>query len=420
MDGSATVKHTVTYRDVFANGNWIRLWVGQTISQLGDFVAAIAFPLLVYEVSRSPIGLGLGFGVEMLPLVVVGPLAGVFADRWNRRTLLFIADLVRTGCALGMFLSTSLWQLYVLALLAAIMQSLFLATYSATIPQITQKQFTKSISLSYMGYNTMQVLGPMVAVGIIGLAHGPRLAFLFDALTFATGWVMTLTIYVGNVERKDSSRHFVSDLRQGLGFLWKNPAVRYLSSHNVVLTLASAASTLGTILYVKAALGLSPTASNQFYGLIGVVLAGSLAIVAWLLGLLEERISKRTLIFFAPPVTGLVYLLFLLHPGPFWLLPLFLLISVGNACSLLPRQVLMARMIPNELRGRIYSCFNALSSLTSLIAYGLFAALGLVLAPGVVLALAGVILLLGIPLCTLVLQGREVLATQGADSETVS
>ncbi len=400
MERVATEKRSITYRDVFRNGNWIRLWSGQTISQLGDFVSDIALPLLVYEITKSPLGLGLGFGIEMVPLI------GVLADRVNRRTLLLVADSARIFCALGMFLSTQVWQLYLLALVAAIMQALFLATYSATIPQITQEQFTKSISLSYMGYNSMQVIGPVVAAGIIGLTHGPRLAFLFDALTFAVASLLTLTIRVENLERKESASRFLSDLRKGALFLWQNTRVRFFASHNVVLTLAGAASTLGTVLYIKTALGLSSTASDQLYGLIGALLAGSLALVAWLIGLLDERISKQAFVIYAPLVTGLVYLLFLFHPGLGLVLPLFVVISAGTACSLLPRQTLMARSIPNDLRGRIYSCFNALTAMTNILAYGLFASLGLLLPPGLVLALAGVILLLGIPICTLAFRER--------------
>ena len=412
MEQSATEKRAITYRDVFRNGNWIRLWSGQTVSQLGDAIADIAFPLLVYEITKSPVGLGLGFVVELIPLIVIGPLAGVLADRWNRRTLLLVADFVRIGCALGMFLSTSIWQLYVLSLLAAVMQAVFLATYSATIPQITQEQFAKSISLSYMGYNTMKVIGPMVAAGIIGLAGGPRPAFLFDAATFAVGFMLTLTISVATIERKESENHFLSDLRGGLSFLLKNPAVRYLSSYNIVLTIATAASALGTILYIKMSLGLTATGSDQLYGVIGAVLAGSLAFMSWLIGLLDERLSKRTLVFCGPVVTGLAYVLFLFHPASGWILPIFVAASVGNACSLLPLQNLLAGSVPNNLRGRIYSCFNALDSLANLAAYGIFAALGLLLPPEMLLVLAGVILLLGIPFCTVIFSGNRALRVQ--------
>lgn len=414
MEQSVKEKRPVTYRDVFRNGNWIRLWAGQTVSQLGDFVSDIAFPLLVYEITKSAVGLALGFGVEMLPLVVVGPIAGVFVDRWNRRTLLLVTDFVRIGCALGLFFSTSLWQLYVLALVAAVMQSIFLATYSATIPQITQEQFVKSISLSYTAYNTMQVIGPAVAAGIIGLVHGARPVFLFDAATFAVGCLMTWTVHVPNIDRKGSASQFFSDLRSGAAFLWKNTVVRYLSGYNVVFTIVTAASALGTILYIKTSLGLTASASDQFYGIIGAVLAGSLAFMAWLVGLLDERLSKRTLILYSPLVTGVAYLLFLLHPGTVWTLVIFCAVSMGSACCLLPRQAFMAQAIPNNLRGRIYSCFNAITAITNLAAYGIFAVLGILLPAGTLLALAGAILLVGMPLCAFVFHGNRALRTQEA------
>lgn len=407
MEQTVKEKRPVTYRDVFRNGNWIRLWSGQTISQLGDFVSAIAFPLLVYEITKSAVGLALGFGVQTIPLIVIGPIAGVFVDRWNRRTLLLVTDFVRIFCALGLFLSTSLWQLYVLALIAAIMQAIFLATYSAIIPQITQEQFTKSISLSYTGYNTMQVLGPAVAATLIGLAHGARGAFVFDAATFAAGCLMTWTIHVPPVERKNTQRHFWNDLKTGASFLWENTLVRYLASYNMVFTIVTAASALGTILYIKTALGLSSTASDEFYGIIGAVLAGSLAIAAWLVGLLDERLNKRVLILYAPVVTGLLYLLFLLHPNVIWTLLLFFVVSAGSACCLIPRQTLMAQAIPNNLRGRIYSCFNSLTSIANLVAYGVFAVLGLLLPATVVLGLAGALLLIGMPFCALAFRGNQ-------------
>lgn len=354
----------------------------------------------------------------MLPLIVIGPIAGVLVDRWNRRALLLVAHFVRIGCAMGMFLSTSVWQLYVLVLLAAIMQAMFLATYSATIPQITQEQFTKSISLSYMGYKTMQVIGSMVAAIIIGLTCGSRAAFLFDTATFVVGFLMTLTISVANVERKDATKNFLHDLGIGLSFLWKNAATRYIASYNVVFIVVSAASTLGTILYIKMSLGLSATLSDQLYGITGAVLAGSMALIAWLIGLLDEWISRPALMFYAPVVAGLTYLLFLLHPGPTWILPIFFVVSVGNACGLLSFQTLLAQFVPNDLRRRVYSFFNAIGSVANLAAYGLFAMLGLLLPPAMLLALAGLILLVGIPLCTLVFKGHQALHVQEAGTKT--
>lgn len=409
MESSATSDQPVTYRDVFRNGNWMRLWTGQTISQLGDFVSDIAFPLLVYDVTRSATGLGFGFAIEMLPLIVIGPLAGVFADRWNRRTLLLTVDAVRVLCALGLFLSKSIWQLYLLALVAAIMQAIFTSTYAAVIPQITERQYVKSISLSYTGYRTMQVIGPMVAAGIIGLVHGPRPAFVFDAATFAAGFLMTLTIHVDKVKHSGPTHHFLDDLRRGAHFLAQSAVVRYLTSYNTIIAIAGAVATLGTVIYIKAALGLPAATSDQFYGLVGAVLAGGLALTTWLIGLLHDQLPKRRMLLGGPMLAGAAYLLFLFHPGPGAIFPIFLIVSVGSACSLVPVPVFLATAVPNELRGRTYSFINALDALASLVTYSVLAAVGLLLPSSVLLAIAGCLLVIGIPLCTFILKGNRAL-----------
>src|SRR5262249_23018592 len=156
-------------------------------------------------------------------------------------------------------------QMYALALIAAIMQAAFSPAYSAVIPQLTGKQFVKSISLSYTGYRAMQVIGPMVAAGIIGLAHGPRPVFIFDAATFAVGFLLTSPIRVADVERTDTPGHFFDDLRIGASFLARTPVVRYLTGYLTTVTIAQAAAVLGTVIYIKTALGLPGTQSDQLY-----------------------------------------------------------------------------------------------------------------------------------------------------------
>jgi MFS family permease len=409
MQSTAPTSRLIAYRDVFRNGNWIRLWTGQTISQLGDAVSDVAFPLLVYELTKSAVGLGLSLAIELLPLIVVGPVAGVFADRWNRRTLLLLVDAVRVLCALGLFVSTSVWQLYLLALLASIMQATFLPAYSAVIPQITEGQYARSISLSYMGYQTMQVVGPMVAALIIGLAHGPRAAFLFDAVTFGVGFLLTLTIQVSDVQRQERARGVLSDMRLGASLLWNNAVARYVASCNAVMDIAGAAATLGTVLYIKEALQLAGPAADQLYGLTGAVLAASFAVMTGLLGFADTWVPKRSLIVWGPVLAGLAYLAFYLHPGPGAILPLFVVASAGTACSLVPALAYLATAVPVDRRGRVYSLTNALGALAKLASYCLCGIAAARLPPEGLLVVCGVLLLIGMPLCTLTLRGARAL-----------
>lgn len=409
MESIASSSRPITYRDVFHNGNWIRLWTGQTISQLGDAISDVAFPLLVYDVTRSAVGLGLSLAIELAPLIVIGPVAGVFADRWNRRTLLLLMDAARVLCALGIFVSSSIWQLYLLALLAAIMQATFLPTYSAVIPQITEGQFSKSIGLSYMGYQAMQVIGPMAAAVLIGLAHGPRAAFLFDAATFAAGFLLTLTIKVGEAPRQGQGCGVFADLRAGAILLWNNAVVRYVVSYNALMDLTAATATLGAVIYIKEALRLPGAAGDQLFGVTGAVLAGSFAVVTWLIGVADHRAPKRLLILWGPVLAGLAYLAFCLHPGPRAILPLFVVASAGTACSLVPVMAYLGVAVPVDRRARIYSLTNALGALARLASYSICGVAAVRLPPEGLLLISGGLLLVGTPLCTLALQGSRAL-----------
>jgi MFS family permease len=414
MEATVSTNNLVTYRDVFHNGTWIRLWAGQTVSQLGDAVADIAFPLLVYDLTRSAASLGLSLAIELLPLVVVGPVAGVFADRWNRRTLLLLTDAVRIACALGLFASTSVWQIYLLALLASIMQATFLPAYSAVIPQITEGQYAKSISLSYMGFQTMQVAGPMVAAMVVGLAAGPRPAFLFDAVTFAVGCLLTMTIRVGDVPRREPAQSVLGGMRVGASLLWRNAVARCVAAWNAVIDIAGAAATLGTIVYIKEMLRLPGPAGDQLYGLTGATLAGSFAVVTWLLGLTDGRVPKRLLMLWGPLPAGLAYLAFGLHPGAGAILPLFVVVSIGTACSIMPAFAYLAAAVPSNRRGRVYALTNATGALAKLASYGVCGVLAVHLPPEGLLLISGGVLLTGMPFCMYMLQGARVLQEHDA------
>jgi len=153
---------------------------------------------------------------------------------------------------------------------------------------------------------------------------------------------------------------------------------------------------------------------DLIYGMAGQTLDDFLtdvdrALTTWLIGLLHDRLPKRRMILGGPALAGVAYLLFLFHPGPGAIFPIFLIVSIGSACSLVPVPVYLATAVPNELRGRTYSFINALDALASLVAYSALAAVGLLLPPGVLLATAGGILLIGIPLCTFVLKGNRAL-----------
>jgi MFS family permease len=79
---------------VLRNRSFGMIWLGQLLSGAGDWLLLVAVPLYVFQLTRSASDAGLAFVAEVIPLLLLGPVAGVFADRWLRRTVMIAADLL--------------------------------------------------------------------------------------------------------------------------------------------------------------------------------------------------------------------------------------------------------------------------------------------------------------------------------------
>ena len=140
MTATNEEKKPVGYLDlVRTNQNFRFLWTGQVVSLLGDWFDLIASAALISELTRSGLAIGGLFVVRMLSPFLVSPLAGVLADRYNRKKLLIIADVLRGFIVLG-FLTVrtpgQAWLLYVITAIQLAFSGLFFPARNAIIPDI--------------------------------------------------------------------------------------------------------------------------------------------------------------------------------------------------------------------------------------------------------------------------------------------
>ncbi|MCL4517045.1 MAG: MFS transporter [Firmicutes bacterium] len=106
-------------------GNIVRLLIGQFLSQVGDWVAYVALPLVVLAKTGSPVLVSFSLLFEMLPAFIVGPVAGVVVDRYNRRTIMLLSDFVRAALLVVMALTDQLWLLLTAAFLVGAVSQFF-------------------------------------------------------------------------------------------------------------------------------------------------------------------------------------------------------------------------------------------------------------------------------------------------------
>src|SRR6185436_16340749 len=124
------------------NRNFRLLYIGQAISQLGDWFNSVAVYALLLDLTHSATAVAWMMIVQFLPIAIVGPVAGVVVDRVDRRRVMIIADVLRGTLILGLLLVTTrerVWLAYAVRALTVSASAFFEPARTATIPNITTK-----------------------------------------------------------------------------------------------------------------------------------------------------------------------------------------------------------------------------------------------------------------------------------------
>ena len=176
-----------------------RLWVGTVVSLFGDWFNTLALYRLVLDLTGSETALGGVFLTKMLPLALASPIAGVLADRLDRRKLMIGADLVRAALVLGFLFirdAGDLWLLYVLASAQIAVSAAFSPAKNAVLPAITREgELLTANALLSATWSVMLAVGA-AAGGPVVDAFGTDVVFWLDAATYLVSAVFIARIRV--------------------------------------------------------------------------------------------------------------------------------------------------------------------------------------------------------------------------------
>jgi len=181
-------KKPVGYFDlVRTNRNFRFLWTGQVVSLLGDWFNLIASAALISHLTHSGLAVGSLFVIRMLAPFLVSPLAGVMADRYNRKTLLIVTDILRGIVVLG-FLTVQTpeqaWLLYVITAIQLGFSGFFFPARNAIIPNIVSRsELGAANAISTTTWSVMLSLGAAIG-GLVAGQWGSYPAFVVDSISF--------------------------------------------------------------------------------------------------------------------------------------------------------------------------------------------------------------------------------------------
>ncbi len=210
---------------------WVLLST-QGISSIGDAVSFTALPLLVLALTGSGLAMGLVGALQTLPDLVFGMVAGVLADRADRKRMMFIADLGRAFLTALIPLSVLLGgpTMVVILIVAApmsVLRSLFLAGYTASVPALVGRpMISKANSYFEAIYSIGYILGPAVA-GVLASTIGPGRTLAIDAVSFGLSSIGLLFVRRDLRAPIDRPRErIVTEIREGIEYIAHHPILR--------------------------------------------------------------------------------------------------------------------------------------------------------------------------------------------------
>lgn len=357
-----------SYRAVLDNGPFRSLWLSQLVSGLGDALAMVAMPLLVYRMTGSAGLLGLIFVLQLVPRVLLAPLAGVLADRLDRRRLMIAGDLGRAVAVGVLPLTSHVWQVAVLAIVVAIGNAVVRPAELAAVPMVVAPgALVAALSLTQVTSGVTRVVGPALGAGVVG-AVGPAPAFWLQTCAFlaSAAFLSRLSLPKKRTTVPDDATVSMlaavrREMWEGAHVVWRNRIVRGIAAVEALWQLVGAVLVVDAVVYAERVLKLGDRAGSTFALLMATV-SGGATVGALIADRVERRLGRRRLM-----AVGYLGPLALIPAGlvpPLWVLFVcWFALGFTDAWAVIAMQAYLAEAVPNQLRGRVYAMWGAVVTL---------------------------------------------------------
>ena len=340
-----------TNDSLLSNARFLRLWIGQGASFVGDAVSMVALVVLVVEITGSASAVGGALVARLLP-TIASPLAGVIADRVDRRVVLVASDLARAVLVLGLVFARDLATIYVLVFLMGLARTVFNPTVRAAFPSVVGGgDLTRANALISGTFSTSIMVGPALG-GLLVASIGVDAAFLADAVTYLVSAILLSTVPLPHPRREsEEEAGFVRELRSGFGYLvgTRVPLAIVVGAFLTILTIN--ATVPAEVFLAKEIFG----AGDVGYGLLVSLWGGGMVLGSAMMAVLGNRINLVLLYFLSIFVgasalvgTGL---------APAFILALGALTVEGAATGIdnVATDTILQKRVPEAFLGRVFS-----------------------------------------------------------------
>jgi MFS family permease len=342
-------------KSMWHNRDYLLLWGGQALSDIGGAVSELAFPLLVLAVTHSPAQAGFVAALRALPATLFSLLAGVLVDHWDRKWVMLMCDAGRAlslasipvAYALG---HLTIWQLYITAFLEGTLMIVFKLTKTTSVPQVvTRAQLTVAVAQEEFVEGTTALVGPSLSGVLYTL--GAMFPFLTDAISYLISIGTMMLIRTPFQQERTSTRRKVwAEITEGVLWVWHQPFILTMT----LLMGAGAFVFSGTELMIII-LAQQQHASAVVIGLIFAVGGVGSILGSLLAPRLEHRLTVGQSILLCRWYFVLSWPLYALAPFPLVLGAIEFGIGFVDPIEDVPYFSHRLKLIPDELKGRVIS-----------------------------------------------------------------
>jgi len=342
---------------VFRNRSFSWMWTGQLVSTIGSALTSLAASIYVYQKTNSAASVGLMLMATAAPSLVVGLIAGVFVDRFDRRRIMIFADLIRAVLVFSIpfLVPLNIVWLYVIVALSSAVGQFFDPAHESVLPEVASEQeLAAANSLMAISSFGATAIG-FAASGLIAAAADIRWAFYLDALTFLFSGVCITMLRIKPLPVQEGAgvRMVLRNVQTGVRFLVDTPILRSLFLVSIPVLVAWGLANALLLPFASRALG-----ANEFqFGIqegmtsLGFV-AGSLLMAG-----LFDRMREGPWIAISYIGIGLMGILYSLSASVPVAIVILTVSGFLSSPSTIGRRLVLQRNTPREMRGRVSSAF---------------------------------------------------------------
>lgn len=362
---------------VLSNMNYLLLFLGGFVSRIGNGVHSIGLVWYIMQIKGSGFTMATVLMLASLPGVLLGPFSGVLVDRWNRKQIIIWMDVVRGLIAIWMgvmIMHGGMTYTYLMlgTVLIGICGTLFNPAVSASIPNIVKDEhLTQANSLEHISMNVTGIIGPAlggILIGILGVSG----IFIANGISFLLSAFSEIFIQLPR-QRKDQkakSIHFMDEMKDSAKYIYQQKPLFYtLFTCLFANFLYSGCFAVGLPLLLN---NILHTTARE-YGFIEAAWPVGAALGGLLLAFLPEfkkifklfvsAVTLQTIFFTGVGIVAMpaVITAIGLSTAKYSVVGLLIIAGVFNAMINIPIFVIVQRMIPDEMRGKIFAMIGTMS-----------------------------------------------------------